>query len=532
MVLVLVFSLVATPVAAAPSQDSVIYTVGDDGVTAFDASGNILWTNPVALSSPVRMDVSPDGSTVYAAGKFSDTLVAINAGDGSTRWSQSLSITAHDVVATPNGDVLIVGDNIVEYDATDGTATTLNDATNILTPRTAAYSESGELFVAAEDGIYQLDPATGSITNSMTGVESNLGSGMDVIGSNVVLVEWDEAAFAQNIITVDTGLTTTTTVKSGLEGGNEFDAGSQYIYTTELSKYDTTGSLLASDTAAGQVSVTDDAVWSSDASNIRAHSKDTLAQDTTFAHSRTGIYDLVAYLPEQNTAPVADAGADQSVVVGDTVSFDGSASSDADSDVLTYSWDFDGDGVEDATGATPTYSYAAAGSYTVTLTVSDGTATATDSMTVTVGEANNPPVIDSGLDPATNITATVNESVSFDASNSTDADGDSLTYSWDFDGDGTTDSTNATATYTYDTAGTYNASLTVSDGTDSVSETYTVVVEESTDDGTTTTTEEPTTEESVGGGSGSDGLSTESILAIIGSFLFLVAVGVAVKRIA
>jgi PKD repeat protein len=243
------------------------------------------------------------------------------------------------------------------------------------------------------------------------------------------------------------------------------------------------------------------------------------------------VYDMTLSSASPNTAPVADAGADQSVVAGDTVSFDGSTSSDVDGDSLTYSWDFDADGVEDATGATPTYTYANAGTYTVGLTVSDGTATATDSMTVTVGEANNPPVIDSGLDPATNITATVNESVSFDASNSTDADGDSLTYSWDFDADGVEDSANATATYTYDTAGTYNASLTVSDGTDSVSETYTVVVEESTDDGTTTT-EEPTTEEPVGGGSGSDGLSTESILAIIGSFLFLVAVGVAVKRIA
>ena len=214
----------------------------------------------------------------------------------------------------------------------------------------------------------------------------------------------------------------------------------------------------------------------------------------------------------------ADAGADQTTLVNNEVTVD---AYDTYSDVTIVSYD------TDATGATANWTYDTAGTYDVLLTVtSDRTGSQTDTMTVTVEEPNSAPVLDTGLDPATNITATVNESVSFDATNSTDADGDSLTYSWDFDGDGTTDSTNATATYTYDTAGTYNASLTVSDGTDSVSETYTVVVEESTDDGTTTT------EEPVGGGSGSDGLSTESILAIIGSFLFLVAVGVAVKRIA
>jgi PKD repeat protein len=230
-------------------------------------------------------------------------------------------------------------------------------------------------------------------------------------------------------------------------------------------------------------------------------------------------YSITVEVGSTNTAPVANAGADQSVVAGDNVTFDASNSSDVDGDALTYSWDFDGDDAEDATGVAPTYSFATAGTYTVNLTVSDGTDSATDSLVVTVGEANTPPVIASEeLDPDTNISATVDESISFDVSNSSDADSDDLTYSWDFDEDGTEDSANATATYTYDTAGTYDVSLTVSDGTDSVTETYSVVVEEAS-------------EEPVGGGSADDGISTEAILALLGTFVFAVTVGVAVRRI-
>ena len=42
----------------------------------------------------------------------------------------------------------------------------------------------------------------------------------------------------------------------------------------------------------------------------------------------------------ENIAPVADAGANQSVIIGDTVFLDGSASSDTNGDSLSYSWSF------------------------------------------------------------------------------------------------------------------------------------------------------------------------------------------------
>ena len=74
--------------------------------------------------------------------------------------------------------------------------------------------------------------------------------------------------------------------------------------------------------------------------------------------------------------PIANAGGDQTVYVGDTVTLDGSGSYDPDGNAIqTYTWDFDADD-DDTTPVTvdtnPTsHAYGSAGSYTVELTVTD-----------------------------------------------------------------------------------------------------------------------------------------------------------------
>jgi len=87
--------------------------------------------------------------------------------------------------------------------------------------------------------------------------------------------------------------------------------------------------------------------------------------------------------PPANTAPIANAGPDQSVRVrGKTASFtlNGSGSSDPDGDPLTYRWNAGGTVV--GTTATVTLKRAV-GTYTFTLTVSDGRGgTSTDQVTV------------------------------------------------------------------------------------------------------------------------------------------------------
>ncbi|UCG14575.1 MAG: PKD domain-containing protein [Deltaproteobacteria bacterium] len=91
----------------------------------------------------------------------------------------------------------------------------------------------------------------------------------------------------------------------------------------------------------------------------------------------------------ENQAPIANAGVDQTVIVGEIVMFDGSASSDPDGEILDYEWNF-----RDGTtryNETTDHIYKSAGEYSVNLTVEDDDgATDTDTITVIVltpGEA-------------------------------------------------------------------------------------------------------------------------------------------------
>ena len=156
-----------------------------------------------------------------------------------------------------------------------------------------------------------------------------------------------------------------------------------------------------------------------------------------------------------NAPPVAEAGPDRSLAIGEVTTFDAAASSDADGALVDYRWDF-GDGAR-GTGARVDYAYPRSGTYRVTLTVRDNSATATnldtDWLTVVV---NEPPVADAGPDQI----VTTSE-VRFEGSGSSDGDGAIARYEWDF-GDGATGSGAAPA-HVYNKSGTYQVTLTVTD---------------------------------------------------------------------
>lgn len=138
------------------------------------------------------------------------------------------------------------------------------------------------------------------------------------------------------------------------------------------------------------------------------------------------------------------------------VAFSGSSSTDSDGSIVAYDWNF-GDG-STATGANVNHTYNTPGLYTAVLTVTDNDGL-TDNATFSIN-------VDAALEaPTADFTATPTSgesplSVNFSASNSSDNDGNIVSYDWDF-GDGNTGS-GLTTSHTY-TTGTYTATLTVTD---------------------------------------------------------------------
>jgi len=169
-----------------------------------------------------------------------------------------------------------------------------------------------------------------------------------------------------------------------------------------------------------------------------------------------------------------------SVNTGTAMTFSWMAS-DPEGDTLTCQLDVDDDGTADYTitdcgnNLSQVHTYAAAGNYTARLSLSDGinaprettvTATVTAPMPV-----NRAPVVNSfSVDQNTVLTGTT---VQFNWSLS-DADGDSLNCMLDVDGDGAPEYTisdcanNTLQAHTYTVAGNMTASLTVTDGSNTV----------------------------------------------------------------
>lgn len=155
---------------------------------------------------------------------------------------------------------------------------------------------------------------------------------------------------------------------------------------------------------------------------------------------------------------VSPAAAFDLTVDGMKASVDGSASSDPDGTIAAYAWDF-GDG-KTASGATASHDYAEPGTYQVKLTVTDNdgaTDSATRSVTIQAPpEPNRAPVA------KFEVVQTNGLSIEVDASDSSDPDGDALSYGWNF-GDGSAAVTGKTASHTYAAAGSYQVTLTATD---------------------------------------------------------------------
>ena len=169
---------------------------------------------------------------------------------------------------------------------------------------------------------------------------------------------------------------------------------------------------------------------------------------------------MVTVTDPPNRPPVAAAGPDRSLIVGEPVSLDGQGSADPDGRITRYDWTL-GDGAT-GRGRSQRHAYFDAGRYEARLRVADNSRLANDRdvdrATIVVAPGTNaPPVADAGADRH----ARVGERLIFDGSASWDPDGQILAYHWAFEQD--RGASGPVVTYAFQRPGRYAVRLTVED---------------------------------------------------------------------
>lgn len=189
-----------------------------------------------------------------------------------------------------------------------------------------------------------------------------------------------------------------------------------------------------------------------------------------YTYSRPGNYQVLLTVTDDNGAldyhyttiyvndpPIPVIGPIPRIAPSQVFKFDGSESYDVDGEIEVAEWDF-GDGSTMQEGLQVAHAYGEPGRYTVTLTLKDNSnATNGTAATTQLVAVNYPPKPDCGDD-----VITCDQTILFEAANSSDADKDKLTYFWDF-GDGQT-GTGMRLKHTYITPGVYPVVLKVDDG--------------------------------------------------------------------
>jgi RHS repeat-associated protein len=173
----------------------------------------------------------------------------------------------------------------------------------------------------------------------------------------------------------------------------------------------------------------------------------------------------------QNRPPTANAGPDQTVALGATVTLDGSGSTDPDGNALVYRWSFaarpagSAATLSSATAVRPTFVVDQPGSYTVQLIVNDGQVDSAPD-TVRIDTLNSAPVADAGPDQ----TVALGALVQLDGAASSDPDNDPISFSWTLEerpagsAAALSNPVIANPAFTADRPGTYRVRLVVSDG--------------------------------------------------------------------
>ncbi|NQZ08181.1 MAG: hypothetical protein HRT35_13570, partial [Algicola sp.] len=467
---------------------------GDDSTPPPPPAAN---TAPVA-SAGVDQSIAKS-TTVLLSGNNS---VDSDGNALSYRWSMTTMPSGSGAALTSSGNLNttfvadLTGIYVVSLVVNDGTVDSQTDTVTIIASNTAPIADAGDDIVAPKgvqmrlDGSASNDPNDDFITFKWTLTSAPSGSNAALSNETTKKPEFtpDLVGTYQLELVVRDGVTGSETDSVIIEATNTTPVanagGDRFINTNIATSLDGSGSLDENGDALSYQWTLNTQPTGSNATllvNTVVSPDFTADIDGDYVFSlivtdgeKQSLADTVTYTASSvfiNTAPVANAGVDQSHPRTTFVQLDGSASLDVDGHSLIYRWTFNSKPqgsnaiLSDPTVSNPTFTADISGEYLFTLVVNDGQLDSNiDPVTITAIEVA--PIGDAGTDQAINTGALA----TLDGSHSTDANNDTLIYQWRFVSkpSGSTavlsGADTVAPTFTVDLDGTYVVSLVVSDG--------------------------------------------------------------------